>query len=144
MNPPPPMFPAAGCTTAKAKPVATAASTAFPPCCMMVAPALDASSWTLTTMACFAWIGRSPSAVERWASGTTVTIRTSNLRIRDLYGFFMRLAGSRQDHQQEMEASRPAIEASLWPQGQSNQVGPRLIQDRARRHPRNRQQPGTM
>ena len=44
MKPPPPMLPACGCTTASANPVATAASTALPPCFMMSTPACDASS----------------------------------------------------------------------------------------------------
>src|SRR5687767_4651930 len=39
MNPPPPMFPAAGFVTASANAVATAASTAFPPCASTPAPA---------------------------------------------------------------------------------------------------------
>ena len=38
MKPPPPIFPALGNTTAKASPVATAASTAFPPCLRIEAP----------------------------------------------------------------------------------------------------------
>ena len=38
MNPPPPMLPASGCTTASAKPTATAASTALPPRAEHVSP----------------------------------------------------------------------------------------------------------
>ena len=40
MKPPPPRLPAAGCTTARAKPVATAASTALPPCSRMLTPGI--------------------------------------------------------------------------------------------------------
>ena len=38
MKPPPPMLPASGSTTAIANPVATAASTALPPCRRMSRP----------------------------------------------------------------------------------------------------------
>ena len=41
-KPPPPRLPAAGCTTASAKPVATAASTAFPPARNISRPASEA------------------------------------------------------------------------------------------------------
>src|SRR5687768_7275923 len=61
MNPPPPMFPAAGRVTVSAKPTATAASTAFPPRFMMSAPTLLAISLLLTTIACFARTARSPA-----------------------------------------------------------------------------------
>ena len=44
IKPPPPKFPALGKTTAKAKEVATAASTAFPPLDSMSAPTLLAIS----------------------------------------------------------------------------------------------------
>ena len=50
MNPPPPMFPAGGYVTAKAKAVATAASTAFPPCRSILRPASLAGADTETTM----------------------------------------------------------------------------------------------
>ena len=43
MKPPPPMLPAVGWTTASAKAVATAASTAVPPAAMTSAPILDAA-----------------------------------------------------------------------------------------------------
>src|SRR5262245_54355144 len=49
MNPPPPRFPAAGWVTASANPVATAASTAFPPFFRMARPTLDAMGSTDTT-----------------------------------------------------------------------------------------------
>ena len=51
MNPPPPMFPASGCTTASANPTATAASTALPPCRRMSRPMALASGWPDTTIA---------------------------------------------------------------------------------------------
>ena len=51
MKPPPPRLPARGRVTASAKAVATAASTALPPCAMICAPIrLDSAFW-LTTMA---------------------------------------------------------------------------------------------
>src|SRR5579863_8903341 len=50
MNPPPPMFPASGSTTASANATATAASTAFPPRFMISTPASDASFSSLTTI----------------------------------------------------------------------------------------------
>src|SRR5262249_29960352 len=49
MNPPPPRFPAAGWVTASANPVATAASTAFPPFFRMARPTLDAMGSTDAT-----------------------------------------------------------------------------------------------
>src|SRR5438105_11048926 len=52
INPPPPMLPAAGSTTAKAKAVATAASIALPPFCRISTPARDASSSSVATMPC--------------------------------------------------------------------------------------------
>src|SRR6267142_1271767 len=51
MKPPPPKFPACGCTTASAKPTATAASTAFPPAFMICTPTREADALTLATMA---------------------------------------------------------------------------------------------
>jgi hypothetical protein len=42
-NPPPPMFPAVGCVTAKANAVATAASIAFPPFFRISIPTCDAT-----------------------------------------------------------------------------------------------------
>ena len=50
MNPPPPIFPAEGCTTARAKPVAMAASTAFPPARSTSAPTRLAMALTDATM----------------------------------------------------------------------------------------------
>src|SRR5258705_12085150 len=50
INPPPPIFPAAGSTTAKANAVATAASIALPPFCRISTPARDASSSSVATM----------------------------------------------------------------------------------------------
>ena len=59
MNPPPPMFPASGFTTASAKCVATAASTALPPACSMPSPAALASESVDTTIP---WTARSGEA----------------------------------------------------------------------------------
>src|SRR5438552_4057661 len=51
MNPPPPILPASGSTTASANPTATAASTALPPCFKTSIPTWLASGWPDTTMA---------------------------------------------------------------------------------------------
>src|SRR5258706_3675278 len=51
MNPPPPMLPASGSTTASAKPTATAASIALPPCLITSMPAALASGCADTTIA---------------------------------------------------------------------------------------------
>src|SRR5437762_3330045 len=50
MNPPPPILPAAGSTTANANAVATAASTAFPPFCRISTPVREANSSSVATM----------------------------------------------------------------------------------------------
>src|SRR5438445_3679379 len=50
MKPPPPMLPASGQVTARAKPTATAASTALPPFFRMAAPTSEAGADTETTM----------------------------------------------------------------------------------------------
>src|SRR3984957_20041177 len=50
-KPPPPMFPAVGNATARAKAIATAASTALPPDASTSAPTLVASALSVTTMA---------------------------------------------------------------------------------------------
>src|ERR1700719_603740 len=50
MNPPPPILPAAGSTTARANAVATAASTALPPRSRISTPARDASSSSVATI----------------------------------------------------------------------------------------------
>src|SRR6185369_1555032 len=50
IKPPPPMLPASGQVTARAKPTATAASTALPPFLSTAAPASDAGAETDTTM----------------------------------------------------------------------------------------------
>src|SRR4051812_29944106 len=51
MNPPPPMLPASGKVTARAKAVATAASTALPPLWRISAPTREAGAETETTRA---------------------------------------------------------------------------------------------
>jgi hypothetical protein len=55
-KPPPPMLPASGFTTARAKCVATAASTALPPACSMLSPAALARESVETTIP---WTARS-------------------------------------------------------------------------------------
>src|SRR5260221_366940 len=52
INPPPPIFPAEGSTTANANAVATAASTALPPFWRISSPAREANSSSVATMPC--------------------------------------------------------------------------------------------
>src|SRR5687767_972214 len=80
MNPPPPMFPALGCVTARANAVATAASTAFPPLARIAAPTSEAGADTDTTSPVF----DSTAAESRWArSVETGTRRLAMERARD-------------------------------------------------------------
>src|SRR5688572_30828959 len=67
-NPPPPMLPAAGCVTASANPVATAASTALPPAARISSPASDAAAEFDTTISCFAK-SAAPPALNRQSVG---------------------------------------------------------------------------
>ena len=64
MKPPPPMFPAVGWTTASAKPVAMAASTAFPPLASTSAPtslAMRLADDTIPSCERRPRVGRAPS-----------------------------------------------------------------------------------
>ena len=70
MNPPPPMLPQHGCTTASAKPTATAASTALPPRLRMSTPTIVARCCALTTMACLAVTGLAFSSATRVMTGS--------------------------------------------------------------------------
>src|SRR6185369_13202153 len=63
MKPPPPMLPAVGWTTASAKAVATAASTAVPPAAITSAPMRDAISFCDATMPFCERIGTELAAV---------------------------------------------------------------------------------
>src|SRR5437762_11480485 len=65
MNPPPPMLPAAGSTTASAKAVATAASTALPPRFRISTPASEPSSSSVATMP---WLARTAWRSEEHTS----------------------------------------------------------------------------
>src|SRR5690348_4675735 len=69
MNPPPPMFPAAGYVTASANPVAIAASTAFPPFASTSRPTSLAMLLADTTIPCGAVSTRVAATV---ASGVAV------------------------------------------------------------------------
>src|SRR5256885_11373067 len=100
MNPPPPRFPAGGCTTASANPVATAASTALPPACMISTPARDANSCTLTTTAC----GTRTGSVEAERKGAPTVTDTIQSKINDLCG--NRMLTSFYRLMQTIEASR--------------------------------------
>ena len=62
MNPPPPRLPASGFTTASARPVATAASTALPPPARMSTPTCDAYSSVEATIPSVAVTGASAAA----------------------------------------------------------------------------------
>ena len=82
MNPPPPMLPAVGCTTASANAVATAASTAVPPAAITSAPICDAISFCDATMPFWARVGTEMAPVvieEAQRSSTTVTGRIGEL-----------------------------------------------------------------
>src|SRR5262249_35717950 len=71
MNPPPPMLPALEYVTARAKPVATAASIALPPACRISRPASLAYRDMPTTIACSANVASVP-ALKRQPSGNAV------------------------------------------------------------------------
>ena len=62
-NPPPPILPADGCTTANAKCTAIAASNAFPPSCMMAAPTILANGCADVTAA---WVNSFSLMVSNW------------------------------------------------------------------------------
>src|SRR5437899_2489399 len=70
MNPPPPMFPATGSTTASANATATAASTALPPRRRISTPTSLASGCPETTIAC-----RPSTGFARPASGQPLAMR---------------------------------------------------------------------
>src|SRR5580704_10637022 len=118
MNPPPPIFPAAGCTTASANPVATAASTALPPACMISTPARDASSCTLTTIECWACTGW----VEARAAADAKTATTAvSSQMNDFCGDRMQVEGIRNCNR-TLEASR-AKEAESNPEARAGTLG---------------------
>src|SRR5678816_3110646 len=79
MNPPPPILPAAGHTTASARPVATAASIALPPRLRMLTPTCDAISLTETTIPCRARTGGRDAANEGITSASASTAATRRL-----------------------------------------------------------------
>src|SRR6185437_6297864 len=88
MKPPPPRLPACGCTTASAKPVATAASIALPPSFMISTPAAEANALLLATMPCCACTGaNSPPAGSRGAASAcragATAMRISRARTGD-------------------------------------------------------------
>src|SRR6516164_4975620 len=81
MKPPPPRLPASGQVTARANAVATAASTAFPPCLRMLHPTADASGDTETT------IPFRPSAVRLPDSAPpagTLLVRRTHIIVADI------------------------------------------------------------
>ena len=72
MNPPPPRLPALGSVTARAKPTATAASTALPPLRRISTPAAVACGSAVTTIAFRAWTGVNvPARAPRQANAAT-------------------------------------------------------------------------
>src|SRR5262249_19631489 len=74
MKPPPPMLPASGQVTARAKPTATAASTALPPFFRTATPTSAAGAETQTTMPL--------RPVAEWAAGAGVTAARAPSRAR--------------------------------------------------------------
>src|SRR4051794_74356 len=68
MNPPPPMLPAVGCVTPRAKPTATAASTALPPFFRISTPTSLAAPSALLTAPCVP-IATPGSAAEAAVAG---------------------------------------------------------------------------
>src|SRR6266576_5659872 len=87
MNPPPPILPAVGWTTASANAVAIAASTAVPPSLIASAPIRDAISLCDTTIPFCARIGTDVALVAtvstEQASATTIRL---SLDMSGLYG----------------------------------------------------------
>jgi hypothetical protein len=77
MKPPPPRFPASGSVTASAKPTATAASTALPPCFRIANPASLACRSAVATKPC-----RARTALRSAASGAAVTDTTTPMTKR--------------------------------------------------------------
>src|SRR5262245_29756882 len=74
MNPPPPMLPASGQVTARAKATATAASTALPPFLRTATPTSAAGADTHTTMPL--------RPVAEWAAGAGVPAARAASRAR--------------------------------------------------------------
>src|SRR5579863_8983146 len=69
MNPPPPMLPAAGSTTASANATATAASTAFPPRFRISTPACEPSCSSVATIPCDARTASFGQSLESMGRG---------------------------------------------------------------------------
>src|SRR5262245_19040694 len=87
MNPPPPMFPAAGYVTASANAVATAASTALPPDLSPETPPADAAGQTETTTPLAKAVGASRArAPEVGTRPTTAARQVSNGNARRIIG----------------------------------------------------------
>src|SRR5947199_8085559 len=84
MKPPPPRFPACGYVTARAKAVATAASTALPPFLRISRPTSDPGAETDTTRPCVASSGLSVASAWLKVTGQYVqnTIGASISRAR--------------------------------------------------------------
>src|SRR5580704_2483298 len=93
MKPPPPRLPAPGCTTASAKPVATAASTALPPDRMISTPTWDANSCALTTMPCWARTGSVDAHKGAVVVTTTANVAMTS-QINDLRTDRIRVGGT--------------------------------------------------
>src|SRR5262245_14331042 len=84
MKPPPPMLPADGCTTASAKAVATAASTAVPPSSSTRAPICDAIWFCEATMPPCARTG------TELAPRLSPSVTTQQTIVIERHRFFMR------------------------------------------------------
>ncbi len=105
MNPPPPMFPASGWTTARAKPTPTAASTALPPCRRISLPTSLAIGLPDTTKAVGASTTRAlPPKVQEGATPATGLMPE---------GADAGAAGRQEDQGQQQASSRYAHTSSV-------------------------------
>src|SRR6266705_4479618 len=86
MKPPPPMLPALGQVTARARPTATAASIALPPRCMISTPTREAISLVEATIPCRARAGSRDAAC--CVIGTDATNRRINITAQARFFIF--------------------------------------------------------
>src|SRR5215471_20486430 len=127
MKPPPPMFPAAGSTTASAKAVATAASTALPPFSRISTPAREASSSSVVTIPCAARTGSAGQAFS--------------VKARSLYGAAFCASAPAHQPSQTAEPSSHLITLCFFMANSRYEIrparsrrGPFLQMARARKH----------
>src|SRR5262245_42490310 len=127
INPPPPRLPAAGHTTAKASPTATAASTALPPRFNTSTPTCEAISLTEETIPCLPRTGgREAARVEeddvRSCEGVAVN-ETSNAKQRRVETVFLIFMGvfrrPMKNYNWKLETER-RLQAGIFPQALSS------------------------